>query len=598
MTNMRNMIHPLINSKIFQQLLESCLSMHGQKSAILILFDTYRIFFLSASERRVLLIVGVCQTFSHFHIFSSSHHIFNSHIISSSHLHIFSCSHLLIFTFSHLHITTLHLLIFTASHPHMFTSSRVHIFSSSHLLIFASHLHIFSSWHLHTFTSSHLHIFSSSHPHILTSSHLHIFTFSLALLLSCPLALLPSCSLALFFFLFPECVARVPVSLWGSGGWGCVRSTLCLCSQPFATVRSRPQPFAWGPYGRAYGKFCRSGHFWRFQTSRCFVSRGRRGTSCHSDVFCNASKLVLCGRRNTFATFSEDVLQFSWQAQHFGGVHRHFAWRAQHFRRVVLRVFCKSHGQGCVKWRQGANTVAGVAFCEMGWKLTEASHEKSILRYQNFRFMRKLVGKRRFWCYKVSKWRKSRTKCSFCCSHVSRLESLVFLWPRRVDGGSCKPSPFRMFPSRLSCRFAWQAWHFVTFQPVFRTPHSTLPTPHFTLHTLHFTLHTLPLYSTLYTPHFTLCTVHSSLHTLHLTHSTLYTPHSLQVEVKVIPHCPFWVFPIVNAVSKKSSLSHPFDGFPMWTLDLLSVFYHLRSWNCRNHCILLVGRYSFECQKI
>ena len=37
---------------------------------------------------------------------------------------------------------------------------------------------------------------------------------------------------------------------------------------------------------------------------------------------------------------------------------------------------------------------------------------------------------------------------------------------------------------------------------------------------------------------------------------------NLQVEVKVMPHCPFWVFPIVNAVSKKSSLSHPFDGFP------------------------------------
>ena len=36
----------------------------------------------------------------------------------------------------------------------------------------------------------------------------------------------------------------------------------------------------------------------------------------------------------------------------------------------------------------------------------------------------------------------------------------------------------------------------------------------------------------------------------------------IQVEVKVIPHCPFWVFPIVNAVSKKSSLSHPFGGFP------------------------------------
>ena len=30
------------------------------------------------------------------------------------------------------------------------------------------------------------------------------------------------------------------------------------------------------------------------------------------------SKVVLCGRRNTFATCSEDALHFSCQAQHFG----------------------------------------------------------------------------------------------------------------------------------------------------------------------------------------------------------------------------------------------------------------------------------------
>ena len=156
--------------------------------------------------------------------------------------------------------------------------------------------------------------------------------------------------------------------------------------QPSATVRNRPQPSVRGPYGRAYGKFCRGGHFWRFQTCRCFVSRGRRGTSWHSDVFCNVLKIVSRGRRNTFVTFSEDVLQFSWQAQHFGRVHRHFSWQAQHFRRVLLRVFCKSHWQGCVKWRQGANSVAGVAFCAMRWKLTEASHETSILRLQIFGF--------------------------------------------------------------------------------------------------------------------------------------------------------------------------------------------------------------------
>jgi hypothetical protein len=39
--------------------------------------------------------------------------------------------------------------------------------------------------------------------------------------------------------IFPECVARVPVSLWGSGGWGCVRWTLRSRSQPSATVRVR-----------------------------------------------------------------------------------------------------------------------------------------------------------------------------------------------------------------------------------------------------------------------------------------------------------------------------------------------------------------------
>ena len=58
-------------------------------------------------------------------------------------------------------------------------------------------------------------------------------------------------------------------------------------------------------------------------------------------------------------------------------------------------------------------------------------------------------------------WRTSRTKCWFFCIHVSRLESLVFLSVRRVYGGSRKTSPFRMFPRRLSCRIAWQAWHFV-----------------------------------------------------------------------------------------------------------------------------------------
>ena len=199
-------------------------------------------------------------------------------------------------------------------------------------------------------------------------------------------------------------------------------------------------------------------------------------------------------------------------------------------------------------------------------------------------------------CRRCQNWRTSRTKCSFWCSHMYRLESLVFLWPRRVYGGS-----------RLSCHFAWQAWHFLTFSNLFYTvwkvsklkevshemlvlllPHvssrvsgfpvaspclwgklqnlsflevsknvvmslcvagvalcesslfytlytlrSKLPTLHFTLHTLHFALHTP--HPTLYTFHSTLYTVHSTLHTLH---STLYTLHSTLYAFHSSNHTP------------------------------------------------------------
>ena len=209
----------------------------------------------------------------------------------------------------------------------------------------------------------------------------NVMLFCLILYLFCPVS---------YFSRMRSKGSRFTLGVWGlrvcSLDVASASATVRNRSQPSATVRNRSQPFARTPYGRAYGKFCRGGHFWRFQTSGCFVSRGRRGTSWHSDVFWNVSKVVSRGRRNTFATFSEDVLQFSWQAQHFGRVHRHFSWQAQHFRRVLLRVFCKSHWQGCVKWRQGANSVAGVAFCAMCWKLTEASHETSILMLQIFGF--------------------------------------------------------------------------------------------------------------------------------------------------------------------------------------------------------------------
>ena len=172
-----------------------------------------------------------------------------------------------------------------------------------------------------------------------------------------------------YAFLFPECVARVPVSLWGSGGWGCVRSTLRLCSQPsatvrnrlqpFATVRNRPQPSAWGAYGRVYGKFAKGVIFGgfkrrvasfcvalrdihtcfvtcrksfcvagaillqRFQKMRCSF-RGRRSTLDMSIVIwrCrrstqDVSRCVFCANRIGRAASSGDEVQISWQTWHF-----------------------------------------------------------------------------------------------------------------------------------------------------------------------------------------------------------------------------------------------------------------------------------------
>ena len=122
-------------------------------------------------------------------------------------------------------------------------------------------------------------------------------------------------------------------------------------------------------------------------------------------------------------------------------------------------------------------------------------------------------------CRKCQNWRISRTKCLFFCIHVSRLESLVFLWLRRVYGGSRKTTLYTLHVYTLHTPYS-----------TLDTPHSTLYTPHSTLYTFHFPLSTP--HSTLYTPHSTLYTYtpHSTLHTLHSTlltlHSTLHTPHS------------------------------------------------------------------------
>ena len=112
----------------------------------------YSMLFPRRSERRILLIVGVCYTSSHLH------------------LHIYA---------DHLHIFTSTQIIFTSSQPHICTSSQ-----------------IFSLFSL-------LHIFSSLHLHILSLALSFSLSFSLSLSppLSLSLALLPSATVSFFSFL-------------------------------------------------------------------------------------------------------------------------------------------------------------------------------------------------------------------------------------------------------------------------------------------------------------------------------------------------------------------------------------------------------------
>ena len=294
-------------------------------------------------------------------------------------------------------------------------------------------------------------------------------------------------------------------------------------------------------------------------------------------MFHNASKVVLCRTRTTFPTFSEDVFQFSWQAQHFGDLHRHFAWQAQHFRRVTLPVFCESHCQGCVKWH--------FLKCDENWRKPRTKHR---FWGSKSRFKRKFVGKRRFWSYTMWKLEDvSREMLVLMLQHVSsRVESLVF-WPSRIYGGSRTSLLFDGF--RTGCNVVLRgrratSWHSHMSAKMLkaalcarRNTFASLSTDelHLSWRAQHFghvhrrfawhaqqfegvllrvlceshcqgcvkwwqranrvagvaccdmrwhSTHYIP--NTPHTPHFTLNTMHSTLHTSHSTLDTLYTSHS------------------------------------------------------------------------
>ena len=214
----------------------------------------------------------------------------------------------------------------------------------------------------------------------------------------------------------------------------------------------------------------------------------------------------------------------------------------------------------------------------MCWKLTEASHETSILRLQNLEVPTKTRRKTTILKLQSVKIGGSLAQNARFSAPTRLVSSLWFSGGVAVSmGEAAKPLLFEGFQagchvvfcvasaalcdiptclltclkckkrrkSRTKCslllhpRVSSRASGFPMAKPCLwgklRTPHSTLYTPHSTIytldstldtshstpHTLHFTL--LTPHSRLYTPHFTLHTPHSTLYTLHF---TLYTLHS------------------------------------------------------------------------
>ena len=134
--------------------------------------------------------------------------------------------------------------------------------------------------------------------------------------------------------------------------------------------------------------------------------------------------------------------------------------------------------------------------------------------------MRKLVGKRRFWSYKVWKLEGvSHEMLVLRLQHVSSRSLVFFLqsWLQYVVMSFCVAGVALrdILMCLQACRNSFLCGsHTILSRCVLYTPHPTLHTPHFTLYTLQFTLYNFPLY----TLHFTLQTLHSTL-----SHFTLHT---------------------------------------------------------------------------
>ena len=233
-----------------------------------------------------------------------------------------------------------------------------------------------------------------------------------------------------------------------------------------------------------------------FQAGCHILFCGRHGTLWHSNLFDNVSRVVLCGRRNTFlcAVFTRWVAVFV---------------------------------AGAALWRPPSSfCVAGAALqtCALRALNSALRTPRSALHPLHFtlRTLHSTVYTLHFPLYTLHSTLYT-PHCTLPIPHFTLHTPHSTLYTPHSTLYTLHSTLHTPHSALYTVHSTLHTRHFTL-----HTPHSTLYTLHSTLHTLHSTLHTLhstlhTLHSTLHTSHFTLHTLHCTLHTPHF---TLYTPHS------------------------------------------------------------------------
>ena len=180
----------------------------------------------------------------------------------------------------------------------------------------------------------------------------------------------------------------------------------------------------------------------------CFV-RCRKSFCVAGAILLRRFQKMRCifhGRRNTWET----IINFAWQA------HRLRRVMLRVFLRIALSVSAASSGDRC-KFRGRRGILRDVL-------KIDGSLARNIANFKVHEKTRGKTSRRKLQSVKKLE-EVSHEMLVLMLQHVSsRVSGFPLTSNSAVSmGEAAKIYPFRRCPSRLSCRFAWQAWHFVKF---------------------------------------------------------------------------------------------------------------------------------------